>query len=78
VEEIEEIMRENPMKEDVQGEEATEVNNGEENTLILVMKTNAMQMLITLWTLVLFLRVMVWDVTIGQGNTNIRLNHNRA
>jgi hypothetical protein len=28
------------------------------------------------WSLVLFLRVIVWDVTIRQGRTNIRLNHN--
>jgi hypothetical protein len=38
VEGIEEIMRVNLMKEDVQGDKTTEVNHGEEKTLILVME----------------------------------------
>lgn len=40
------------------------------------LKTSAMQSLITLWNLVLLLRVLVWDVTIRQGETNVSLNHN--
>ena len=76
--EFEDIMGDSSMKEDVQGEETTESNHDDEKTQILVMQNKCNTTVITLWSLVLFLRVMVWDVTIGQGRTNIRLNNDRT
>ena len=78
VEETADIMGDDSMKEDVQGEVATESNHDEEKTQILVMQNKCNTTVITLWSLVLFLRVLVWDVTREQGRTNIRLNNDRT
>ena len=78
VEETEDIMGDSSIKKYVQGEEATERNHDEEKTQILVMQNKCNTTVITLWSLVLFLRVLVWDVTREQGRTNIRLNNDRT